>query len=144
MVIRKLAFAGAVVSLIVAASGAGAGADTPTSLVAKPFSAAGTIFNDNPPFRPYNTDFRFYFEGDNFTLNPVTSATPRAARVIDSSGTLGIRTLPTTEYYLNGDPTDFAGAIVEGCTTEVEGYAFNVPTQVSRDDLRATKVHTTC
>ena len=144
MIIRKLAVAAAATAVAFAGTTSGAGADSPLADWVKPFEAGGTIYNDSPPLRLGNTDYRFYFDGDNFSINPVSYATPRAAKNIDGSGTLGIKTSPTTEYYLNGEPTDFFGAIIEGCTVDVEGNVTNIPTLIGRDDLRATKVSTTC
>lgn len=144
MIIRKVALSAAAAVVAFAGAAAGAGADSLLSEVAKPFEAAGTIYNDSPPFRPPGTEIRVYLDGDNFSLKPVTYATPRAAKRIDGSGVLGIRTTAATEYFVNGEKTDFYGAIIEGCTTEVEGVVINVPTAVNRDDLRASTVSTTC
>lgn len=144
MIIRKLALGLAATALAVSAAAGGAGAAGPLGSMGKPFTAEGVIFNDAPPQRMPVTEQRVYIDGDNFTLKPVTYATPHAAKVIDAIGGLGIYTLPTTSYTLNGNPSDFAGAIVEGCTTVVNGFVFDKPTQVARDELYATTVATTC
>lgn len=145
MIIRKFLLGAATTALALSALGGGAEAGGPLDDWIRPFTAEGVIYNDAPPARIPTTDRRVYVDGDNFSINPVTSLTPAAAyKNVDASGTLGIFVSPTTTYTLNGNATDFDGGIVEGCTTHVEGYITNRPTQVAKDELRATTVATTC
>ena len=135
---------------VAALSMAGFGAAQPAAagpvqeLVLDTFVVTGIIGNDSPPTKILN--FYPYLDGDNFSINPVISYSPaRVGKKIGPLGNLGIKIIPVlTMFTLNGQASDFNGAVIEGCTTTVNGLLTNTPTLLNQDQLLALQVDTTC